>query len=79
MMRQACLPGQGAGQLERSAHFVHEEIVMPVFITYASYSNAGVKGMLKKPENRTGPVAALLEKVGGKLLAFTNFVDCRFM
>ncbi|MGV6805642.1 MAG: GYD domain-containing protein [Ruegeria sp.] len=43
---------------------------MPVFITYASYSHAGVKGMLKKPENRTGPVQALLEKVGGKLLAF---------
>ena len=43
---------------------------MPVFITYASYSNAGVKGMLKKPEDRTGPVKALLEGVGGKLLAF---------
>ncbi|MDA7964708.1 GYD domain-containing protein [Ruegeria sp.] len=43
---------------------------MPLFITYASYSQAGVKGMLKKPEDRTGPVKALLEGVGGRLLAF---------
>lgn len=43
---------------------------MPVFITYASYSQAGVQGMLQKPSDRTGPVKALLEKVGGKLLAF---------
>ncbi|WP_170478669.1 GYD domain-containing protein [Ruegeria arenilitoris] len=43
---------------------------MPVFITYASYSQSGVQGMLEKPANRTGPVKALLEKVGGKLLAF---------
>ena len=43
---------------------------MPVFITYASYSQDGVKGMLKKPADRTAPVRALLKKVGGKLLAF---------
>ncbi len=43
---------------------------MPVFITYASYSQSAVQGMLQKPANRTGPVKALLEKVGGKLLAF---------
>ncbi|WP_171235453.1 GYD domain-containing protein [Ruegeria sp. HKCCA6837] len=43
---------------------------MPIFITYASYSQAGVKGMLQKPENRTGPVKTLLEKVGGRLLSF---------
>lgn len=43
---------------------------MPVFITYASYSQAGVKGMLGKPEDRSGPVKALLEKVGGRLLSF---------
>lgn len=43
---------------------------MPVFITFASYSQSGVQGMLQKPANRTGPVKALLEKVGGKLLAF---------
>ncbi|WP_420584599.1 GYD domain-containing protein [Ruegeria sp.] len=43
---------------------------MPIFITYASYSHVGVKGMLKKPEDRTAPVRALLKKAGGKLLAF---------
>lgn len=43
---------------------------MPVFITYASYSQDGIQGMLKKPVDRTGPVKALLKKVGGKLLAF---------
>jgi len=43
---------------------------MPIFITYASYSQAGVKGMLKKPADRTAAVRALLKKVGGKLLAF---------
>ncbi len=43
---------------------------MPIFITYASYSQAGVKGMLKKPADRSGAVRALLKKVGGKLLAF---------
>ncbi len=43
---------------------------MPVFITYASYSQTGVQGMLQNPSDRTGPVKALLEKVGGKLLAF---------
>lgn len=43
---------------------------MPIFITYASYSQSGVQGMLKKLANRTGPVKALMEKVGGKLLAF---------
>jgi uncharacterized protein with GYD domain len=43
---------------------------MPIFITYATYSQDGVRGMLKKPADRTGPVKALLKKVGGKLLAF---------
>ncbi|WP_299659451.1 GYD domain-containing protein [uncultured Ruegeria sp.] len=43
---------------------------MPVFITYASYSHEGVKGMLAKPKDRSGPVSALLEKVGGKLISF---------
>jgi len=43
---------------------------MPTFITYASYSQAGVKGMLKKPADRTAAVRALLKKAGGKLIAF---------
>jgi len=43
---------------------------MPIFITYATYSQDGIKGMLKKPKDRTAPVRALLKKVGGKLVAF---------
>ena len=43
---------------------------MPIFITYASYSPEGVRGMLKKPKDRTAPVRALLKKMGGKMLAF---------
>lgn len=43
---------------------------MPIFITYASYSQDSVKGMLKKPVDRSGAVRALLKKAGGKLLAF---------
>ncbi len=43
---------------------------MPIFITYASYSQKGVKGMVGKPSDRTDAVKALLKKVGAKLLAF---------
>ncbi len=43
---------------------------MPVFITYASYSSEAVKAMVAKPQDRTGPVRALLEKAGGRLISF---------
>ncbi|RBW59007.1 GYD domain-containing protein [Ruegeria sp. A3M17] len=43
---------------------------MPIFITYATYSQDGVKGMLKKPTDRSTAVKKLLKQVGGKLLAF---------
>lgn len=42
---------------------------MPVFITYASYSNAGIKGIMDKPTDRTAAIKSLVEKAGGKLLA----------
>ena len=42
---------------------------MPLFITYASYSNAGIKGIVDKPTNRTDAIKALVDKAGGKLLA----------
>ena len=45
---------------------------MPVFITYASYSHSGVKGLVDKPADRSGPVKAILEKAGGKLVALYN-------
>ncbi len=45
---------------------------MPLFITYASYSHSGVKGLVDKPEDRSVPVKAMLEKAGGKLVALYN-------
>ena len=45
---------------------------MPLFITYASYSQVGIKGLLSKPENRSSVVQSLIEKVGGKLVAMYN-------
>jgi uncharacterized protein with GYD domain len=45
---------------------------MPLFITYASYSHAGVKGLVDKPADRSAPVKAVLEKAGGKLVALYN-------
>ena len=42
---------------------------MPLFITYASYSNAGIKGIIDKPADRTEAIRTLVDKSGGKLLA----------
>ena len=42
---------------------------MPTFITYASYSGAGVKGMVSEPTDRTAAIKGLIEKSGGKLIA----------
>lgn len=42
---------------------------MPLFVTYASYSNAGIKGIVEKPANRTEAIQAMVEKAGGKLVA----------
>ena len=42
---------------------------MPLFITYASYSNTGIKGIIDKPIDRTEPIRTLVEKAGGKLIA----------
>ena len=39
---------------------------------YASYSHSGVKGLVNKPEDRSGAVKALIEKAGGKLVALYN-------
>ncbi|PCJ10479.1 MAG: GYD domain-containing protein [Rhodobacteraceae bacterium] len=45
---------------------------MALFITYASYSQAGIKGLLAKPEDRTTAIQKLLEGVGGKVVAIYN-------
>lgn len=42
---------------------------MPTFITYASYSHAGVKGIVDEPTDRTAAIKGLIEKAGGKLIA----------
>jgi uncharacterized protein with GYD domain len=42
---------------------------MPMFITYASYSHSGAKGLIEKPEDRSGAIKTLVEKAGGKLIA----------
>ena len=42
---------------------------MPLFITYASYSHSGVKGMVDKPSDRSKVIKALVEKAGGKFVA----------
>jgi uncharacterized protein with GYD domain len=43
-----------------------------LFITYASYSHSGVKGLVNKPEDRSGAVKAVIEKAGGKIVALYN-------
>lgn len=42
---------------------------MAHFITYASYSPEGIRGLLKKPEDRGKALAPLLAKVGAKVVA----------
>ena len=53
----------------RSKRLQNREEKMPLFITYASYSHSGVKGLVNKPEDRSGAVKALIEKAGGKLVS----------
>lgn len=45
---------------------------MALFITYASYSHSGVRGLVNKPADRSEAVRALIEKAGGKLVALYN-------
>jgi uncharacterized protein with GYD domain len=47
---------------------VNREEKMPRFITYASYSHAGVKGLVEKPSDRSAVIKELVEKSGGKLI-----------
>jgi uncharacterized protein with GYD domain len=42
---------------------------MPLFITYGTYSHAGVKGMVDKPSDRSDVIKALVEKAGSKFVA----------
>jgi len=60
--------GPSRFEVHLSTH-LHTEEKMPLFITYASYSNAGMKGIVDKPTDRTEAIQAIVEKAGGKLLA----------
>ena len=42
---------------------------MPLFITYASYSHSGAKGLVDKPSDRSEIIKGLVEKAGGKFIA----------
>jgi uncharacterized protein with GYD domain len=50
----------------------NREEKMPLFITYASYSHSGVKGLVNKPQDRSEVVKKVIEKAGGKLVALYN-------
>jgi uncharacterized protein with GYD domain len=45
------------------------ETKMPLFITYASYSPSGAKGLVDKPSDRSAVIKALIEKAGAKYIA----------
>ncbi len=45
---------------------------MALFITYASYSQAGIKALMSKPEDRTAAINALVQKAGGRVVAMYN-------
>ena len=42
---------------------------MPTFITYASYSHSGIKGLVDRPSDRAEAIKGLIEKAGGKFTA----------
>ena len=42
---------------------------MPLFITQASYSQSGIKGLVAKPEDRGAAITKMIESVGGKVVA----------
>src|SRR5437763_16918525 len=42
---------------------------MPTFITYASYSHSGIKGLVDKPADSSVAIKGLIEKAGGKFIA----------
>ena len=43
---------------------------MALFITQGRYSDQAMKGMVAHPEDRSGPVSALMQAAGGKLLNY---------
>ncbi|MEK0082366.1 GYD domain-containing protein [Benzoatithermus flavus] len=43
---------------------------MPLFVSQGRYTEGAIKAMLAKPEDRTAAVAKLVDRAGGKLIAF---------
>ncbi len=43
---------------------------MAIYITQGKYTGAAIKGLLAKPEDREKEVRALIERNGGKLVAY---------
>ena len=43
---------------------------MPTFIIQGRYSHAAMQGMVARPEDRAAAVAKLMERAGGKLVAY---------
>jgi uncharacterized protein with GYD domain len=74
--RKVLLCGRAADNSGSTMHAQNapqnREEKMPLFITYASYSHSGVKGLVNKPEDRSGAVKAVIEKAGGKIVALYN-------
>jgi uncharacterized protein with GYD domain len=54
----------------RKKYELETEEPMVIYITQGRYTPDAVKGMVAKPENRENAIADLMEKAGGKLLAF---------
>ncbi len=41
---------------------------MPLFITYASYSQSGIKGLVDHPSDRSAVIERLVKQAGGSVL-----------
>src|SRR5258708_19698738 len=48
---------------------------MPLFITYASYSHSGVKGLVNKPEDRSRAVKPLIDKTRANFVPLSHPTD----
>lgn len=42
---------------------------MPLFITHASYSTSGIKGLIARPEDRATALQQIAQKAGGRVVA----------
>lgn len=42
---------------------------MPLFITYGSYSQAAIKGLVDNPTDRAKVLESMIDKAGGKMVA----------